>query len=212
METQWAQTPGTYDVDGVLRVPPTQVRLIIHDAGKNTYRLAAPVAWTWEDSVSGQRKFCPFSTDTRSAIGLKQESRLGWVFVIGSDDQPGSILLRRLRLSLPTPQTDPQQLIAALGQPQTGLEPDQVSSKTTGIEATVKDGVLRLAEGVDLEVTDSLPAVLSANQVSRLTMRENTVVSGHAELNVPREEIEPQSVVEAGLHPSSSGCGAVGIG
>ena len=140
VDTRWTNALVTHDDDGVLRVPPTQVRLVVRgrsvegdgegdkvrsnkqsddkpisEPNDGQSRLLAPVAWTWLDPVTGQRLYSPFDSDTRSAFGLQRECDLGWVFVLDQGQFPISILIRRLHLAVSSVKPSGDAVAAALG-------------------------------------------------------------------------------------------------
>ena len=122
VDTHWQINENTLDTDQMLRVPPTQVRLISQrrDLSQQGVRLHAPVGWVQVDPGTGERVYSPFDSSAKPVLqgSLAQEHLLGWVFVLPIEEEARFVVLRRLRRKLPALDTDPLALIAALGRPQ----------------------------------------------------------------------------------------------
>lgn len=139
VQTKWQMTRDVFDADGVLRVPPTQVRLVCQqlDSKRPKPRLRAPVGWTQEDPTAGDLVFTSFDSSAKPVLepDLVRERLLGWVFVIPVAEEPRFILVRRLRLGVPDLNADPEALVKTLGQPRdngagAGFAPPTTNSYT----------------------------------------------------------------------------------
>ncbi len=195
VETVWSHDPGSFDVDGVLRVPPTQVRLIVReDQEDQPATLVPPLGWTWQEQGSGQQFFGLFNTDLDSAYGLQQESRVGWVFKIGPRQRAEAVLIRRLRFAVPQPLIDSARFVEALGRPAADSGP--ASGEAGRIEPLPGDGTIPLGDGGQLELSDMLPFPISANQASTLTRKDNRVVSGQIQTKPQYSKVSRQHLLD----------------
>ncbi len=121
VDTEWPVNHHTVDADGVLRVPPTQIRLVTwrRDLDTPGMSLYAPVGWVEIDPISQKRVYTPFNGPDKPVFNLNQspDQLLAWVFVVPVEEEIGFIMVRGLRLRLPGLNTDPITLVAALGLP-----------------------------------------------------------------------------------------------
>jgi len=122
VDTMWQIYGPAIDADGMLRVPPTQIRLVTHGENSNTrnIKLHAPVGWIQTHEKSGQRVFTALDSSAKPVLVHRpqEERHLGWVFVIPVEEQTQFILTRRLRHILPKLDSDPLASSTMVGQPQ----------------------------------------------------------------------------------------------
>ena len=113
VDTLWRKERGTFDRDLLLRVPPTQIRLITRSDENKQMRFHPPVAYSHvQDHQSGDRLFQPINSPTVSAYGVDKTERFAWVFLIPSEQQPCFLWVRQMRFKLP----EKDQLITDLEQ------------------------------------------------------------------------------------------------
>lgn len=165
-----SNTKGTFDSDSTLRLPPAHVRLLAGPDGKSDF--VAPIAYSrLVNRNTNQRDLYPL-TGGVSADSADQEQMLTWAFVIPTNQKPHFLMIRNLRLDLPTAE-DGAELAAGL----LGLAPideSQVAEEpvsTTGTQAGARTGVRTGSVADWAEVTDRLPEAISRNAAAGLDVR-----------------------------------------
>ena len=163
-----------YDPDDILRIPPTQIRLITHrhtDRHVEAY-LRAPAGWVSVDPTTKQRTRQMFDAAVATAFARTRRARLGWIFVVPREERSIFFSVRHLRFTLAKPDDDPSKLIKALGH-----------SESDGTDAAAKREVdsQDTAGGLQVEATAQLPIAVSLND-SKLTFNDHAVEAGSTQL------------------------------
>ncbi len=186
VRTRWNRSPATYDVDGTLRIPPAQVRLVTVDKRTGDARdaeLVAPVAFRGKSDLSHQEPyFHPIDSDRSSVYGFNDEEDISFVFIADQNRVPAFLLVRHLRLPLPAePGREAPQLIAALGRVAPQAEVADTEPQET---VNLSEGAVRGPDGVEFAISNKLPMTISKNDATSLSFTnpddENAITSGSA--------------------------------
>jgi hypothetical protein len=162
VDTQWtsAGTRATYDGDLTLRISPAQIRLITRPAGpgRMQVQLHAPLAVSkLLNQNTGRRFFFPFDSDDAMAHS-EGNGKLGWVFIVPSDREPMSLLVRHLRLTLPqgaAVEREASKVAGVLGRTDLPGATDQGDDAAGRTDRPSRDGGVGDRQGIEL--TERLP-------------------------------------------------------
>lgn len=188
IETAWQRLPGLFDTDNTLRVPPSQIKLITArptHRGHEEVELVGPVAFRGKTRTPDEHPdpyFHPVNADSIQAFGFDDEERITYAFVIPEDREPLFLLVRHTRLPLPEePNTEPDALIAALGQPAPQTEAAD-ADEDEDQPSNPGEGAVTGPDGVELMVSSKLPITISKNQAIGLDYEDNgnAVTGGEA--------------------------------
>lgn len=184
-ETLWNQAPGTYDADGALRIPPTQIRLVTQTRGVGGSKLVlnAPLGYSRTDG--DQHVFTPFSAADTIAFGNFNSERLAFVFVVPGEAEPMFLLARHLRLPLPQVDQDLQAMLTTIGAPLPPKE-DPAAAAAAGTPAGPsnvggREGIRAGNVAEVVELTSALPKAISTNFATGLTRNGPLIVEGRTE-------------------------------
>lgn len=185
IDTSWQQVNrGTFDSDQTARIPATQVRLITEQrkGGRNMIERHTPIAIAKEVSPDN-REYYAFTSDSVVAHSLGND-KLGWVFLIGVEQEPLYLRVRNLRLPLPPDNAwdnQPASLAAIIGQAPASEE-DATAQGDTGTQGSVgaRDGVVAGNQATDIALTNALATPFSKNGASGLSYNGNAVTEGEA--------------------------------
>ncbi|MFW6060906.1 MAG: hypothetical protein ACODAQ_12065 [Phycisphaeraceae bacterium] len=183
LETRWRQDAAAYDTDDILRVAPTQVRLLTHSDtdGQPAAQLDSPIGFgKLVNPMENTREFHSTRTGSAYASSRLQEARIAWLFILPGTRDLEAVYLRQLRFPIEQPQvaeTGEQfnEIVELLGTPVAGEDSDQADD-------TPRDRDTQ-ATPEFLERTNRLPRAISKNEVTTLRFggSDNTlVVSGEA--------------------------------
>lgn len=187
VDTGWQQVNrGTFDSDQTARIPATQVRLVTEQrqGGRSMIKRHPPIAIAKEVSPDN-REYFAFNSDSVVAHSLGND-RLGWVFLIGADQEPLYLRVRNLRLPLPADSgwvTEPVALATILGQPPASDDGDGDTARAdAGTQGTVgaRDGKVAGNQATDIVLTNALVTAFSKNGASGLSYNGSAVTDGEA--------------------------------
>lgn len=195
VDTLWTFGKVTYEKNQTAYIPPTQIQLVTEKTAgtQRQVQFHTPIAYEFVrpgEEDAEQRTIVPFDTDGSSAYATETGTeKIGWVFIVPADQTPRFLLVRHLRLELPRPSgyaTDPQQVVMALGVPVPEEEPEQVADADGGAdggaqgEVGPRDGPRTGQEGIEIEVSNTLPRHLSRNLATGLEYndQDQVIVSG----------------------------------
>lgn len=191
VNTEWQKIEGTVDGDRKLRIPASQVRLVVksNTADDKSTQMLGPVGFT--ASKGGVRQFQVFDSG-----GMHAESpaptNFTWVFLVPQTQDARFLMVRKLRLNLPESDaivSTSSEVLTALGAPPVpesevdDTEEGEPASANAGQDGgtTVGENTGRTAgttaEGV--EITNRLPLTISKNASSGLsyvTIKEQALV------------------------------------
>jgi hypothetical protein len=200
VDTKWSNSPGTYDIDGALRVHPSQIRLVAAMEGNpdGPIELLAPMAVSVGQPTMRDRQFTMLDKDSIVISGNAQTMKLGWMFLVDEKVKPLSVVMRKARFALPAiTEKDDAAMIEAFGM----VVPRAVGLDISAPAATPEPptvggrmGVAANAAAISVEVSDKLPRMLSKNASTGFTFEGNTVKSGRG--NAP--PLTPGSPVSIG--------------
>lgn len=200
IETRWKIVAGdvTYDSDGILRVPPTQIRLITgqRNRGGVFTRLKPPVGWTYVGDRPEQRLFSVFDSDRDTAFSYVHGAVIGWVFIIRNDEEPTHLVARHLRLHLPPLSEDPSVFAAALGRLNPRDSPDSHPLSVGDAD--------QASQPLQMEISDLLPDAIGVNQIGLLEIRDNLLISGHGDTVFPPQLPPAERVSRIWVPPHQS--------
>ena len=206
VETTWTRATGTYDADGTLRVPPTQISLTTA-AGRNEYEVHFPVAFT---RTMGESATLYPIRDTRiQAHSSSSEAHIGWVFLIDADERPLFMRARNLRFDLPAEiDTDADAFAQAIG---SAYVPDEEADDDAPRTATARDRDGRVGDregqvaghvATAITQTNSLPATFSRNHATGLTYEGSSVQRGSTDVRVMASGLTQHVRVDSLYQPS----------
>ncbi|MEM9882497.1 MAG: hypothetical protein AAF800_06250 [Planctomycetota bacterium] len=193
VQTRWENAEGTatYDGDKILRVPPTQVRLLV-GRGNRPWETLPPVGFSHAEP-SGEPAFYP-TNDNRifaSSAGFPRID-ITWFFAVPRDAQTQFLMVRNTRLPLPEAQTPEAiefaRIVGPLADPDAAgaAAPARPANNRENAVDTVPVGyathrVVALAE------TSDLPRRISKNGITGITGsggdEDEAIVSGNATSN-----------------------------
>lgn len=179
IDTKWIATAGTFDPDGALRLPPTQVRLITHTshAGRITTNVYEPIGYSQVNPLTSQRKYRPFNSAASQVFGTQQNELVALAYIVPADAEPAFLMTRRLRLDLPEGKEQADELVRLMGKYEKPVTADG-GGDDGGNDGTVgpRDGVAagHAAEGV--AVSNELPEAFSRNWASGLSYNSDTAI------------------------------------
>ena len=185
IQTLWekGQDSATYDTDSILRVPPTQVRLLV-DNGQGPWESVAPVGFARPDA-NGNMQF--YRTDNgkifASAAGFPSLN-INWVFAIPNNGTPAYAMLRNSRFALPEARELEGRDFAPLLGPMADPADSNVGGGTvapTGNNVITTDPVgYATHKIIGIEATNELPAKVSKNKAQ--TVSYDRDAEGDAEI------------------------------
>ncbi|MEM1028696.1 MAG: CvpA family protein, partial [Planctomycetota bacterium] len=192
IQTLWekGQDSATYDTDSILRVPPTQVRLLV-DNGQGPWESFAPIGFARPDA-NGTMQF--YRTDDNkifaSAAGFPSLN-INWVFAIPSNATPAYAMLRNSRFALPEARELEGRDFAPLLGPMADPADTNVGGGTvapSGPNAITTDPVgYATHKIIGIEATNALPAKVSKNKSQSLNRStdegDSEIFSGQETLN-----------------------------
>ena len=199
--TEFAVPP--FDTDNVLRIPPSQVRLLTRTAplrslGRTTAH--APVAMVNVDD-NGERHFVAVNRPDVFLSGSGRPQRFGWVFVVPDSDVLTFLLFRHLRVPVPQvdAHTETRKLVFHLGnlapiKPEDADETEQIND-TSPPEETPEfrprvNGVKTGTKPDKPLVTAALPKVIHKDK-AHLAFRGQKVAHGVDRSVFPPNEFIP---------------------
>lgn len=102
IDTHWQINRNTLDADGMLRAPPTQIRLVTTNPSsskRNAAQLHAPVGWIQADPDGQNRRFTSFDSSAKPIFQPKSNDPqlIGWVFILPVETQARFVIIRRVR-------------------------------------------------------------------------------------------------------------------
>lgn len=223
IDTRWqeAGTNATF-IDKVLRLPPTQVRLLTRPAQGDGWPMQtsyAPRAVSESDSIQTERLFRPFSSDRNLARIDAPPGQLGFVFVIPADEVPSRLLVRNLPLDIPAVRpADDSEFLAILGKsegtslfapPPPSPSPSSPSSASPSSPASsggVTPDAQSTAGAVAVQITDALPNMFSVNSAGSLRIQGNAVTGGSSKVPPGSTMIAQDSRVTRLSVPGTQAC------
>ncbi|WP_428387220.1 hypothetical protein [Mucisphaera sp.] len=200
---------GAFDRDATFRLPPTQIRLLAGPRDGTEAQAIAPVAFSRLTNPStGQRTLYPVDDDRISADSAQPEQNLTWAFVIPERDAPRYLMVRNLRLNLPSGDEGVAAMAGLMGLPEAevpeeGLSPTQPNPNMAA--ASDREGV-RAGHVADIaELTNRLPRGISRNAAAGLSLRpdgdDTVIVSGEASINRPTVSLSARTRVDGFFQP-----------
>ncbi len=166
VETTVANMVPTFDLDGLVRFPPAQVRLLAHEGTEA--HLHAPIGISNEiNPNTGKRIFSPIVDDTTVAEH-NTKATFAWTFAFPKSQEAKYIVIRGVRFSLTEQPID---------------DPDSMRTKAIGFLEDAKDDPNGQDERI-LEVAHNnlLPGVLNKVEAQNLKYTErggtNFLISG----------------------------------
>lgn len=172
IQTTWekGQEAATYDSDSILRVPPTQVRLLVNQ-GQGPWESTAPVGFARPDA-NGTMQFYRLDNNKifASSAGFPSLD-INWVFAIPNNAQPAYLMLRNTRFALPEAQDLEGRDFAGLVGPMADPEDTNVgaSAAPSGNNPITTDPVgYATHKIIGIDPTNALPAKVSKNKAQGL--------------------------------------------
>lgn len=176
------------DIDAQLRIPPSQVRLIVQETPSPRRRRTAvypPIAFVKEDSFGEQKTFELVDNNRDSADSpATNDAIFTWVFVIpkAGDPKPEFLWFRRLRLELPD-STGVGKIDNALGHwPGGEIEATGDSGNTSSRFGESDGGVTRGHGPAHIELISALPITVNRNMTGRLRIDRHNRITGGSEI------------------------------
>lgn len=201
-ETLWNLEPeGAFDNDGILRVPPVQVRLLSFNDDGGDPVLHAPFAWVGRTSSTGDPHYHPIEDNISMPYGFEtSDVPVRWVFTVGDDREPAFLVARQLRLPVAEDEVT-QNHGPAFAEALTTFAPEVVERRAGGGEdqpvAERGDGPL----GGAIRVTTELPDSFDVNKVPGANTvdgdREKLLVSGDFTVTDTRARSGARTTVSA---------------
>ncbi|MEO0515633.1 MAG: CvpA family protein [Planctomycetota bacterium] len=167
IQTNWQKgtDAATYDSDNILRVPPTQVRLLV-DKGQGPWESVAPVGFS-RKNASGAPQFYRLDNNTlfASSAGFP-EIDINWVFAIPENASPAYLMLRNTRFTLPEAQDLPGRAFAPLVGSMYNPDDPNAASTIAPSDGNITTNPVGYATHkiVGIEETNALPKKVSKNQ------------------------------------------------
>ncbi len=170
----------TYDTDGILRLPATNIRLATRRRGEHG-QWVAPVGFS-KPGDSGQR-FYALANNQMMASSRVPNQEIAWHFVVPSDREPDFLLVRNTRVLLPAAtEAEPADYAALIGNPDaSGGEAQDASPKharSGGLAIDAEPSGFSTHKAVYIEQNDKLPANVSKNNAQFLTYNDTAVIEG----------------------------------
>ncbi|MEM1107913.1 MAG: CvpA family protein [Planctomycetota bacterium] len=172
VQTNWKKggDAATFDGDNILRVPGTQVRLLV-DTGAGPWASIAPVGFS-RTNQDGVMQFYRLDNNKifASSAGFP-EIDLHWVFAVASNAQPNYIMLRNSRFALPEARDlegrDIAPLIGTMYDPDA---PNAVAVNLPASDGNITSDPVGYATHkiIEIEATNDLPKKVSKNQAQAL--------------------------------------------
>ncbi|MEX0886275.1 MAG: hypothetical protein WD009_07540 [Phycisphaeraceae bacterium] len=217
IDTIWRQTgqAGTYDADGTLRVPPTQIRLAAR-ARRGDVEMHAPVAFV-RGEEGEQRTLYPLQDASLMAHSSSSTAHIGWVFLIPAEQQPHYVRVRNSRFDLPDDaDAEQEDLLSFVGRPyrkpvaegETGSGRGQARRGGGGATATNvgtvghREGTAAGNEAVGIEQTNRLPAPFSRNHAPSVRYQGNSLERGQATVEVFRTGLAQRIRIDSMHEPT----------
>ncbi|MBB6429273.1 CvpA family protein [Algisphaera agarilytica] len=174
IQTTWTKGDGaaTYDSDSILRVPPTQVRLLV-DSGQGPWESVAPIGFSRPDPNGVMQFYAINNSSIFASAAGKPSLDINWVFSLGDRDKPAYAMLRNTRFELPEAKLldggDFGPLVGALADP-SSVNVGAATPAPKGSTAITTDPVgYATHKIVAIESTSALPAKVSKNKAQGLT-------------------------------------------
>lgn len=169
VDTEWGRVQGTQDDDRALRLPASQIRLVIKSEvdGRETIDMIGPVGFS--KSVGDNRIFYAYDSDAVMAFSTGQESAFTFAFLVPQGADVRSLIIRKLRLNLPEGddiKTKADEVLASLGTPPVPEVEDEDDPGTGGATANNGGGQTSISDRngmragtfvLGLEITNRLP-------------------------------------------------------
>lgn len=174
------ESTTTYDADGILRLPATNIRLATRRRGEHG-QWVAPVGFS-KPGDSG-RTFYALANNQMMASSRVPNQEIAWHFVVPSDREPDFLLVRNTRVLLPSvTETEPADYAALIGNPDASggvVETASVNrNRSGGVAIDVEPSAFASHKAVYIEQSADLPSNVSKNNAQFLTYNETAVVEG----------------------------------
>lgn len=201
VQTQWKITRGTFDEDSTLRLPPTQVRLLVWSGPPSDPQpsLLAPIAVFNRPPGQNDAQWTPtlLADDRASAYALRDGEQIAFVFPVPRDATPRHLLIRQTRFALPEParaQTDAAlAIIRSVDRPAVALLPDNATNANpdphTGTIEQGHSGPTQLV-GMEIVISQKLPDPISMNMANLITFSNKQILKGEQEVRKPTHWID----------------------
>ncbi len=187
IDTKWLATPrGTFDGDGMLRLPPVHLSLVT-TRGNNVVTQHIPIALSRAER-EGPRSCMPVRSPIDALTSNRNEEQIAITFLIDSEERPQYLFARRLRLPVPTLNTEAQNVVAMVGAIPAKPDPADAATAQRGgptrlehrAAGTIKTGI----QGVELENNPMLPLAISKNMATAFEYYSDTndILNGSREV------------------------------
>ncbi|MEM9419408.1 MAG: hypothetical protein AAGA25_10215 [Planctomycetota bacterium] len=195
VQTTWSKGDGaaTYDTDSILRVPPTQVRLLV-DTGQGPWESLAPIGFSRPDPNGVMQFYAINNSSIFASAAGKPSLDINWLFSLSDRAKPTYVMLRNTRFELPEAKQldggDFAPLVGALA------DPTSVNVGNSAPKATASKGSTTITTDpvgyathkiIGIEATNALPAKVSKNKAQGLSYSKEDgdaeVLSGDAIVN-----------------------------
>ncbi len=182
VSNRWVKEDGKagYNAgDGLLRVPPTQVRLHVLDQNGQG-QLIAPIGFS-KAAGNGNMEFFPIVDNRLYASSLVPEQTLAWVFALPGRAQPNFLLLRNTRVYLPEPEPtlEPLEVALAVGRmhdPE--AEAAAIAAGPVGpMDITTDPQGYATHKAVRVEISNALPSIVSKNKAQSFDYNDDGVIN-----------------------------------
>lgn len=168
VQTNWqkGEDAATYDSDNILRVPPTQVRLLA-DTGQGPWEPVAPVGFA-RANANGAMQFYRLDNNTlfASSAGFP-EIDINWVFAVPNSASPAYLMLRNSRFALPEAQDlDGRTIAPLIGSMYNPGDPNAAATIAAPSDGNITTNPVGYATHkiIGIEPTNALPAKVSKNK------------------------------------------------
>ena len=180
VQTRWSkkEKTATFDSDGLLRVPPTQVRLHILDR-QGQGQLLPPIGFS-KPSANGNVEFFPITDNRIYASSLVPEQNIAWLFALPGGARPNFLLLRNTRVYLPEAAEglEPLEVATAVGRmhdPE--AEAQAIAAGPAGPMDITADPVgYTTHKAARIDITNALPLNASKNKAQAFNYNDDGVI------------------------------------
>ncbi|MCC5829911.1 MAG: CvpA family protein [Phycisphaeraceae bacterium] len=187
LSLNWVNHVATLDNRGNLRLPPTQVRLLVTNPQTRARRVLEPVGGVRRDPGGTDHRFFANNISSHYLFSSVPEGltlRTDWVFSVPEGFEPRFVRVRNLRIPIRTYQTiDVGQIAGQITQPELAISGlANVAMDTTGAVADIR-----------FEQTDRLPVALSSNWgfMTGISVESQAIRSGSSSGTPPGGTSDP---------------------
>jgi len=168
VQTNWqkGQDAATYDSDNILRVPPTQVRLLV-DTGQGPWESVAPSGFARANAAGAMQFYRLDNNNLFASSAGFPEIDINWVFAIPSNASPAYLMLRNSRFVLPEGQDfDGRSIAPLIGSMYDPEDPDAAATVAAPSDGNITTDPVGYATHkiTEIEATNALPAKVSKNK------------------------------------------------